>query len=110
MDNIKNDRYYLDKILEDLAFMIKHTKGITKDEFEENPLLIDSVMFRFVQLAENSDRLSNEFRQEYNKVPWKSIKGMRNRIVHDYGIVDLSIIYDTVVNGVPEMYEILSKA
>lgn len=109
MDNIKNDRYYLDKILEDLAFMIKHTEGITQNEMEENPLLLDSIMFRLVQVSENSDRLTTEFRQEYKKVPWKAIKGMRNRIVHDYGVVDLSIVYDTVVNGIPEMYKILSK-
>ena len=29
---------------------------------------------------------------------------MRNRIVHDYGFIDLNIIYDTVMNGIPEMY------
>lgn len=32
MDNIKNDKYYLDKILENLTFVIKHTKDISQDE------------------------------------------------------------------------------
>lgn len=32
IDNIKNDKYYLNKILTDLEFMIKHTKGKTEDE------------------------------------------------------------------------------
>ncbi len=40
---------------------------------------------------------------------WKEIKGMRNRIVHDYGVVDMSVIYDTVSVDIPEMLEILKK-
>ena len=30
---------------------------------------------------------------------------MRNRIVHNYGYVDLTVVYDTVIHGIPEMYE-----
>ncbi len=47
MDNKKNNDYYIDKILIDLEFLIKHTKDITKDEFGKNELLIDSIMFRW---------------------------------------------------------------
>ena len=48
MDNKKDDRYYLDKILGDLEFMIEHTKGKTRDEIEYDPLLMDSIMFRLI--------------------------------------------------------------
>ena len=34
----------------------------------------------------------------------EAIKGMRNVIVHDYGIVDLTIVCDTVLNSVPALY------
>ena len=33
---------------------------------------------------------------------------MRNRIVHDYGYVDLTIVYDTVIHGIPEMLSVLN--
>ena len=29
--------------------------------------------------------------------------------LYDYGFIDLTIIYDTVVHGIPEMYEQLKK-
>ncbi len=38
MDNLKNDRYYLEKILTDLSFILAHTEGITKEEFTEQDL------------------------------------------------------------------------
>ncbi len=103
MDNTKNDRYYLDKIITDLEFVVAHTAGKTKAEIAADELLIDSIMFRIIQIAENNNKLSDGFKKEYNRVPWLAIKGMRNIIVHDYGYVDLTIVYDTVTNGIPDM-------
>ena len=104
MDNVKNDAYYLNKILTDLCFMIEHTRGKSQYDIEHDPVLVDSILFRLIQVAENSDRLSGEFKQSSPALPWKAIKGMRNVIVHDYGIVDLTIVCDTVLNSVPALY------
>lgn len=80
----------------DLDFLIKHTKNITKEEFEKNELLLDSIMFRFIQISEHIKKLTTQFRNEHINIPWKDIIGLRNRIVHEYGNVDLDIIYNTV--------------
>lgn len=104
MDNIKSDKYYLEKIISDLRFIIEQTEGKTKEGIEENVLLIDSIMFRIIQIAENNSRLSEEFKIRHSEIPWMAIKGMRNRIVHNYGVVNMSIVYDTVTRGIPEMY------
>ncbi len=109
MDNIKNDKYYLEKIIFDLGFIVEHTKGKTKEEVENNELLVDSIMFRIIQIAENNSRLSEGFKNEHSEIPWIAIKGMRNKIVHDYGVVNMVIVYDTVTRWIPQMYEALIK-
>lgn len=109
MDNIKDNQYYLDRIKTDLEFVIAHTWGKTKEEIEADELLIDSIMFRIIQIAENNSRLTDQFKAEHSEVPWIAIKGMRNKIVHDYGYVDLTIVYDTVIHGIPDMYEKLKS-
>lgn len=109
MDNIKDNQYYLDRIKTDLQFVIVHTQGKTKEEIEADELLIDSIMFRIIQIAENNSRLTDQFKAEHSEVPWIAIKGMRNKIVHDYGYVDLTIVYDTVIHGIPDMYEKLKS-
>ena len=48
MDNIKDDTYYLNKILTDIIFMMEHTNGKTMGEIEKDDLLLDSIMFRFI--------------------------------------------------------------
>ena len=107
MDNVKDDRYFLEKITSDLKFVIDHTQGLTQEEMTENDLLIDSVMFRIVQVAENGAKLSDTFRTAHPDIPWAAIRGMRNRIVHNYGVVSMTIVYDTVINHIPKMYAML---
>lgn len=109
MDNRKTDQYYIQKIITDLRFIITHTENISQGELEENEILTDSVMFRLIQISENSDRLSDEFKQQYSTIPWRAMKGLRNRIVHEYGNVVLSIVYDTVKQDIPELLQNLEQ-
>ena len=109
MDNIKNNRYYVEKILADLKFLIEHTKEKSKQEMQADDLLVDSIMFRVIQIAENSMKLDVEFQKKNSHIPWRAIRGMRNMIVHDYGAVDLEIVYDTVKNSIPELYQMLKN-
>ena len=83
MDNVKNDRYYLGKIVDDLKFVIDHTEGKTREEIENDEVLIDSILFRIIQISENNGKLTDLFKADHQDVPWLAIKGMRNRIVHD---------------------------
>lgn len=103
MDNIKNDSYYLKRIIQDVDFIINHTDKLTLEEFQSDELLQDSMMFRLIQISETSIRLSDEFKEQNFHVPWFAIKGLRNRIVHDYGNVDLTITYQTIIRDIPEV-------
>lgn len=89
-------------------FVASHTGEITLDEFEKNEVLVDSVMFRMIQISENSAKLTDEFKSMHANIPWRAIKGLRNRIVHEYGNVDLSVVYDTVKKDIPVLADILS--
>ncbi len=104
MDNIKDDFYFLKKILSDLKFVIDNTKDKNKNDIVKNQILIDCILFRIIQVSENSLHLTENFKDKYNEIPWRAIKGMRNTIVHDYGVVDYSIIYETVSKDIPYMY------
>lgn len=109
MDNVKNDKYYIEKIIKDLSFIFENAGNFTQIQLQNNEILIDSIMFRLIQVSENSDKLTEEFKEKYNTIPWRAIKGMRNRIVHEYGNVDFSVVYQTVQNDIPEILEELKK-
>ena len=55
------------------------------------------------QIGELANGLSVGFLKEYNKISWKQIIGMRNRIVHGYDTINLEIVWNTAVESIPEL-------
>lgn len=109
MDNVKDDNYYLRKMLKDISFIMEKTHGITLEELESNEVLCDSVLFRLIQISENSAKLTPAFKALHNDIPWQAIKGMRNRIVHEYGDVEFDVVHQTITEDIPAIYEILTQ-
>lgn len=109
MDNIKNDNYYVQKILRDLNFIVTQMKDVTIDKLNDNEVLLDSMLFRMIQISENSKKLSDGYKQKHASVPWNAVYGFRNRIVHDYGNVELDIVYETLKNDIPDLLGLLSE-
>jgi len=109
MDNIKNDVYYIKKMLKDIKFIMDKTKEITLEQLEANEVLCDSILFRLIQISENSIKLTIEFKTNHNDIPWQAIKGMRNRIVHEYGDVEFDVVYQTVTEDIPQICEKLDS-
>ena len=101
MQIIKDDYYYIDKIIIDLSFICKHMFNKTLDSFKQDELLVDSMLFRLIQVSENAKKISDQFKKMNNKILWSDILGLRNRIVHDYGNIDYSIIYNTLIKDIP---------
>lgn len=103
MDNKKDDKYYVKKILENVDLIIKYTDGLTFKEFTSDENLIDATLFRLVQIAENIKGLSTEYKKAHPLVPWGLIVGFRNGIVHDYGKTDYTIVYEIISNDLPKL-------
>ena len=70
MDNIKNDSYYIQKIQQDLEFIVKHMKNVDIEELNANEILLDSMLFRMIQISENSRKLTEEYKQKRRMIPW----------------------------------------
>ena len=106
----KDNRYYLSKMKENVDFILSHMDGVNKQQLEDDPVLLDSMMLRLVQISEKARNLTDEFRNKNQHIPWTDIYGLRNRIVHDYGHVDLSIVYDTLTHDVDEIKQFIEHA
>lgn len=63
------------------------------------------MLFRMIQISENAKRLSEEYKENRDNLPWNELTGLRNSIVHDYGNVDLNIVFETLKYDIPELME-----
>lgn len=82
-------------------------KNIDYDNYVSNNDIQDISMFNWIQISEISKNLSDEFRSKNNNIPWSDIFGLRNRIVHDYVVLD--VVYDTLTKDIPELSNKLFK-
>jgi len=105
MDNMKDDNYYIQRIRKDLEFMVIHMRNVDIEDLKKDEVLLDSMLFRMIQVSENAKKLSDKYKENNCDVPWRALSGFRNRIVHDYGNVDLDIVYETLKNDIPNILE-----
>ena len=109
MDNRKDDSYYIRKIKGDLEFIVSHMEAVDLEALNQNEILLDSMLFRMIQISENARKLTEEYKEKHAEVPWNALYGLRNRIVHDYGNVDLKVVYETLKVDIPNLLEILCE-
>ena len=109
MDNTKDDKYYIQRIKKDLEFIVVHMQNVDIEELNKNEVLLDSMLFRMIQVSENAKKLSDEIKETNRDVPWRALAGFRNRIVHDYGNVDLNIVYETLKNDIPSIVNMIEN-
>lgn len=78
--------------------------GSSFDAFQSDRDFQHSVSFCILQIGELVGGLTEEYRSETkNHVPWHQIKGMRNLVAHDYGGINLEIVWDVAAADIPEL-------
>lgn len=54
-------------------------------------------------LGEAASKLSTRIREANSDIPWGSIIGTRNRLIHGYDVVDLDMLWETVEKDIPQL-------
>lgn len=70
MDNTKTDDYYIQRIRKDLELIVLHMENIDLEELNDNEILLDSMLFRMIQLSENAKKLSEKYKIRHDAIPW----------------------------------------
>lgn len=97
---MKDASAYLKHIREAIAKIEKYTKG-GRALFMEDTMIQDSVVRNLEIIGEAARNLPVDLRKSYPKVPWRSITGMRNVLIHEYFGVDLDIVWKVVAQRLP---------
>lgn len=83
--------------------VINKVSKISFEKFSIDDDIKEVICFNIFQIGELVNGLSDEFIKEYNEIPWKQIRGMRNRIVHGYDTINVEIVYNTAKESIGEL-------
>lgn len=106
---VRDDRVYLAHIRDALHQISTYTDGIDQEAFQENRMVQDAVIRQFEIIGEATKNLSDSFREHNPYMPWKDLAGFRDKLIHQYFGVDLSMVWRSVVDDVPVLLDEVAK-
>ena len=109
MDNVKNDFYYVKRLLRSIEITSRYLKDKSMDDLINDGFLCDAIENRFTKIAEDASNLSKDFKKNLSSIPWDGIASIRNRVCHDYDVVDFAILYKTIKVNFPSFKKNLLK-
>ncbi len=95
------DRIILQKISTYINDVAQYVNGLPFELFMTDKKTVSACAFAVSQIGELAKDISISTQEEYTYIPWKSIRGMRNKIVHDYENVDFAVLWGTITKSLP---------
>jgi uncharacterized protein with HEPN domain len=103
------DRNRLVHMLESAREAFGYTQGKTQEDLHKDRPITHSIVRCLEILGEAAANLSEDFRRDTPQIPWGDIIGMRNRLIHAYFDVNLTIVWQTATEELPPLILELEK-
>jgi uncharacterized protein with HEPN domain len=98
---VKSDLPYLLHVSDSIAAVQQYVAG-GREAFMSSRLIQDAVIRNFEIIGEATGRLSPAARRR-SDYAWKKVVAFRNRLIHGYWSVDLTLVWDVIENDLPAL-------
>lgn len=92
---MKNDKVYVEQMLDAVAKIEVFTVGIDKEMFLIDAKTQSATILQLTIIGELAKKISSETKNKVS-LPWKDITGFRDRAIHDYFQIDIDIVWNTI--------------
>ena len=94
-------RDFLDDIRSAAVKAQGFVSGMDYDTFAADEKTAYAVVRALEIIGEATKRVPEEVRQKQLDIPWRSMSGLRDKLIHDYISVDLEVVWKTVHEDLP---------
>ena len=86
-----------------------YVDGVSPKDFFEDTEKQDAVIRRIEIIGEATAHLSEATRAELTALPFRQMRGMRNIVAHDYGHVDVALVWKAATEKIPLIRRVLDE-
>lgn len=97
------DRSSLLDIAQAARSALAFVSDMSLDDFAGDAKTQSAVPYQIAILGEAVKRLSTEFRDQNPGIDWRAMAGMRDKLIHDYGNVDIDRVWFTLRISLPQL-------
>jgi uncharacterized protein with HEPN domain len=101
----RTDQEFLSDIRGAIQRISAYVAGLDYESFTTDTKTQDAVIRNLEILGEATKSLSEEFRAAHAGVPWKSMAGARDRLIHHYFGVNLDIVWQIATAELPKVIQ-----
>lgn len=105
----KDTAIFLKHIFESIEWVQDYVKDVPKETFLNSNQLKDAVVRRLMVIGEATKNLPEDFKAKYPEIPWRRIAGMRDNLIHEYFDVDEELVWNVLINYIPEFKKQILK-
>jgi uncharacterized protein with HEPN domain len=102
-------QFRVDDIIEAINKIERYTRGFNFESWTKDEKTVDAVIRNIEIIGEASSHLPEEAQNQFQNIPWRMMKAIRNILIHEYFGIDLEIIWKTVKEDLPELKRRLLK-
>lgn len=96
---------YIDATLAEMNQLV--SRG--RQAYDSDIAVARACQYNIIRLAADLERLGDEWIAARPGIPWRLIKGMRNRIAHNYWTVDDDVVWAVVDQHARDLRAVLSE-
>ncbi len=101
---------YIKHILEECSYLRSVVgNDLSKDDFLQNETLKRATVRSLEIIGEATKKIPADFKVKWISIEWKSMAGMRDRLIHDYMGTNYHIVWDVIKNKIPQLHTQLTQ-
>ncbi len=83
--------------------------NMTLEELKADEKTSSAVIRKFEIIGEATKHVPDKIRDKYKDIPWKSMAGMRDRLIHAYFGIDYKLVWPAIKTDIPNLKPKLKK-
>lgn len=99
----EDDTVRIRHILDAAREAVSYAEGHSRADLDIDRKLNLSLVRLLEIIGEAARGVSAQFRETHPDLPWKSMTGMRDRLIHGYFDVNLDMVWETITKDLPSL-------
>ncbi len=105
----RDNKLFVKDIIEAMVSIEKFVEGMTLEELKNDEKTSSAVIRKFEIIGEAAKYIPKKVKDKHKDIQWKSMAGMRDRLIHAYFGIDYNLVWSAIKTEIPKLKPKLKK-